>query len=61
MDYVTDLPQKNASDLDKNLSHTQIEDQIDDGTIEALGYQQAYRRVLRTIASVCLVIALTTY
>lgn len=35
-------------------------DSIENGTITAFGYAPAYRRVLGTLAGICIVIALTS-
>ncbi|KAJ5552469.1 hypothetical protein N7494_001847 [Penicillium frequentans] len=58
MDSTKDCPKKATSATGAELS--KADDYIDNGAIQDLGYQQSYRRVLKTIASVCLVIALTT-
>jgi hypothetical protein len=35
--------------------------ELDDGTVEELGYMPVYRRVFRFAANLCMVIALTSY
>lgn len=36
-------------------------DDLEDGTVEALGYNTSYKRMLRGVGNICLVIAMTSY
>ncbi|KAM0470469.1 hypothetical protein ACHAP7_009533 [Fusarium lateritium] len=49
---MSDLPKK-------HLEETSTADIVENGTVEAFGYGISYRGVLRTVANVCWVIALT--
>lgn len=51
---MSDLPKKHIEE-DKRIPI----DLQEDGTVESFGYDVSYKRVLRTIANVCWVIALT--
>lgn len=33
-------------------------DKVEDGAFEALGYEKSYRRVMKTVINLCLVIAI---
>lgn len=54
---MTDLAKKHP---EEEVLADAPNDDPENGTIEALGYNVSYRRVLKTIANVCWVLALTS-